>query len=145
MKKVIRSMVFETNSSSTNSVSITSKMLMCTQDDFNKWENGEILYNTENNSLISYESIRKNYQNNAMAAYKETCSKDKYRIPWEKLTLSLQNEWIEQYVKINCRTYLNYSQFKELYETVDIAKFVASNGVVIVAICGIDYESDYYD
>lgn len=143
MKKVIRSMVFETNSSSTHSVSITSKMLMCTQDDFNKWENGEILYNTENNSLISCESIRKNYQNNAMAAYKETCSKDKYRIPWEKLTLSLQNEWIEQYVKINCRTYLNYSQFKELYETVDIAKFVASNGVVIVAICGIDYESDY--
>lgn len=38
--KSVRSGVFETNSSSTHSLTI------CTGDDFKKWEAGELLYNT---------------------------------------------------------------------------------------------------
>lgn len=38
MKKVIRRGVFETNSSSTHSIT------MCSQEDYDKWEKGEVLF-----------------------------------------------------------------------------------------------------
>ena len=39
MKRQIRTSVFETNSSSVNSLTI------CTKDEWDKWENGELVFN----------------------------------------------------------------------------------------------------
>lgn len=146
MKKVSRPLVFETNSSSTCSVSITNNIIMCTQDDLNKWQIGELLYDTKNNSLITSKNIREEYQDKAIETYQEACKKDKYRTPWDKLEVSLQNEWVDQYIKSNCNNYLRYKELNTWYSQVDVSKFVASNGEIIVAVCVCDYETyDEYD
>lgn len=46
MKIQIRRGIFETNSSSTHSLT------MCTNDDFDKWKNGELVYNNYGDKLI---------------------------------------------------------------------------------------------
>ena len=143
MKKVIRSMVFETNSSSTDSISITNDIIMCTQDDFNKWKSGELLYNAKNNTLINPENIRKDYQNKAIETYQEACKKDKYRTPWDKLELSLQNEWIDKYKRDNFHNCLHYEELNDWYNQIEISKFIASNGEIIVAICLCSYNEGY--
>lgn len=49
--KVIRAGVFETNSSSTHSLCI------CTEEEFDKWKNGELYYDYYSDKLISLEKI----------------------------------------------------------------------------------------
>lgn len=49
--KVIRAGVFETNSSSTHSICI------CTQEEFDKWKNGELYYDYYSDKLIPPEKI----------------------------------------------------------------------------------------
>ena len=51
MKRQIRKHVFETNSSSVHSLT------MCTNEDFKKWENGEVLYWRENDEFATKEEI----------------------------------------------------------------------------------------
>ena len=51
MKKQIRRCVFETNSSSTHSIT------MCSEEDFTKWENGKVLYWTDGEMFGTREEI----------------------------------------------------------------------------------------
>ena len=53
MKIKIRRGVFETNSSSVHS------LVMCTDDDYNKWKRGEILYDKWANKLVTLEEAKK--------------------------------------------------------------------------------------
>lgn len=54
MKRRIRCGVFETNSSSTHSICI------CTKEDYDKWKNGEMLYDRYNEELVSLDDAAKN-------------------------------------------------------------------------------------
>lgn len=76
----IRSGVFETNSSSTHSLNI------CTEDEFNKWINGELLYddwneefveNSEGNKGKTYEEFGDSDWAEFFEKYFETPSGDK--------------------------------------------------------------------
>ena len=80
------------------------------------------------------------YIDEAIILYKETCKKDKYRILWDNLPVISQDEWIDQYIKSNYNNYLTYEAFEYSYFQVDIAKFVASNGEIIVSICACEYD-----
>lgn len=51
MKISIRKGVFETNSSSTHSLT------MCENDEFEKWKNGEVYYNDWNEKMISKKEV----------------------------------------------------------------------------------------
>ena len=53
MKIKIRRGVFETNSSSVHS------LVMCTDDDYNKWKAGEILYDKWESKLVTLEEAKK--------------------------------------------------------------------------------------
>ena len=53
MKIKIRRGVFETNSSSVHS------LVMCTDDDYNKWKRGEILYDKWAVKLVTLEDAKK--------------------------------------------------------------------------------------
>lgn len=54
----IRQGVFETNSSSTHSICI------CTQDEFNKFKNGEMVYNNWDEELVTEEEFEKMCKSN---------------------------------------------------------------------------------
>ena len=51
MKTIVRKGVFETNSSSTHS------MIMCTGEEYQKFEDGEMLVNMTDEELFSYDDI----------------------------------------------------------------------------------------
>ena len=53
MKRQIRRGVFETNSSSVHS------LVMCTDDDYNKWKSGEFLYDKWEAKLVTLEEAKK--------------------------------------------------------------------------------------
>lgn len=53
MKRQIRRSVFETNSSSTHSLCI------CTEDDYNKWINGQMVYDSYSEQLVDVTSENK--------------------------------------------------------------------------------------
>ena len=52
MKKSIRIGVFETNSSSTHSLCIVS------QEDYNKWKKGELIFDRNNETLITIDEMQ---------------------------------------------------------------------------------------
>jgi hypothetical protein len=65
MKRQIRRNVFETNSSSVHSISIASK------DDFDKWVNGELLYDSWSGEFATEESIKNRDDCEDFVSFKE--------------------------------------------------------------------------
>ncbi len=58
MKLSVRKGVFETNSSSTHSLT------MCSEDEFDQWKDGKLLYDTYNEELVSWEELFNTYREN---------------------------------------------------------------------------------
>ena len=56
MKRQIRRGVFETNSSSVHSLT------MCTQSDYDRWKNGELIYDYWDGKLISTDELDDDYE-----------------------------------------------------------------------------------
>lgn len=63
MKRVIRRGVFETNSSSTHSITMVSK------EEYDKWKNGELLYDNWHDKLV--EKTEENCEDEDFKAYDE--------------------------------------------------------------------------
>ena len=94
MKRQIRRGVFETNSSSTHSLT------MCTESDFEKWLNGELVWSRWNDKLVPITSkVRESMDNNE----------------GEYLTYDQFNDW----------DYLDYETFEQRFETPNNEKVIA--------------------
>lgn len=73
MKIQIRRGIFETNSSSTHSIT------MCTKDDYTKWKNGELIYDSIKEKLISISDEKyQNWKNNKDEEENEEYEDDDY-------------------------------------------------------------------
>lgn len=75
MKTQIRFGTFETNSSSTHSITITSK------DQFDKWVRGECYFQYKNNKFVSIEEGNKLRNEHAIIDGDEVVFDDYYSIP----------------------------------------------------------------
>lgn len=94
MKRQIRRGVFETNSSSTHSLT------MCTESDFKKWLNGELVWSRWSDELVPITSeVRESMDNNE----------------GEYLTYDQFNDW----------DYLDYETFEQRFETPNNERVVA--------------------
>lgn len=94
MKRQIRRGVFETNSSSTHSLT------MCTESDFEKWLNGELVWSRWDDELVPITSkVRESMDNNER----------------EYLTYDQFNDW----------DYLDYETFEQRFETPNNERVVA--------------------
>lgn len=63
MKRQIRRGVFETNSSSCHSLT------MCTQSDYDRWKNGELIYDYWDDKLISIDELDDDYEEGRYYTY----------------------------------------------------------------------------
>lgn len=63
MKRQIRQGVFETNSSSCHSLT------MCTQSDYERWKNGELIYDYWDGKLISTDELDNDYDDDRYYTY----------------------------------------------------------------------------
>ena len=87
----IRKGVFETNSSSTHSLTI------CTRDEYEKWINGQVLFDKDFNKFVKnitisskqYKDAENYYNRNKLAYYKD----------WEDLTDKEKQDYTVKYLK----------------------------------------------
>ena len=113
--KTIRIGTFETNSSSTHSIT------MCMESDFLKWQNGEMYWNRWNEELVPKEIVEKKFLKENTGVSKEDLDfKDKF----------------EEYLNDDDKTYYTYEEFNDYdymeYETY-ANKYNTPNGDTVVA------------
>lgn len=113
MKRQIRNSVFETNSSSVHSLT------MCTEDEYKKWENGEVWFNSYKRKFISPFDPKEKYADDL-----EQFDNDEEREDaiWEWLREDGVYQTSAEYFDRNCE----YAEgFEECYITPGGEKIVA--------------------
>lgn len=108
--KQIRRGVFETNSSSTHSITI------CSQEAYNEWKDGKLLFGDWNRDFIKAEELTPYDYECAKAKYES--SKGKYYKNWEELSAEDQKDYTTEYVLMNKKkkSYDEYLTYKEWYD-----------------------------
>lgn len=113
--RTIRIGAFETNSSSTHSIT------MCMESEFLKWKNGEMYWNRWNEELVPKEIVEEKFLKENIGVSKEDPDfKDK----------------LEKYLNDDDKTYYTYEEFNDYdyieYETY-ADKYNTPNGDTVVA------------
>ena len=138
MKKQIRRGVFETNSSSTHSLT------MCSKEDYDKWVNGEFMFDTYKDELVEMDiTITDSDKAEARNLYDR--KKDRYWKEWSQLSEEEVNEWYDKYMyenkKIDTYRYKTYDDFfeDEYLETYE-ERYTTKSGEEIVAFGHYGYD-----
>ena len=116
--KQIRRGCFETNSSSTHSLTI------CTEEEFEKWKSGELMFDSYNHELVEVNTkITEEEKENAKEYYED--SKKAFWKLWNQLSEEEIEAWYEKYMndfdKLDTYRYKTRNQF--LYESCDLETF----------------------
>lgn len=138
MKKQIRRGVFETNSSSTHSFT------MCSKEDYDKWVNGELMFDKYNETFVEVNTkITEEDKAEAKKYYER--NKTKYWKEWNQLSEEEVDEWYEKYMyeckKIDTYRYETYDDFfdDEYLETFE-DEYTTKSGEVIIAFGKYGYD-----
>lgn len=135
MKRQVRQGVFETNSSSTHSLTI------CTEDEYNKWKKGELLFdywdeefvNSADTSLTDdeKESVKEDYNKR----------KQKYWKDWEDLSEKEKEELYAEELKEKYSEAMTYDEWLDdsCLETY-VHNYTTPNGEKIVAFGRYGYD-----
>ena len=130
MKRQVRRGVFETNSSSTHSLT------MCSEEEFEAWKRGEVLfqeYGKEN--FISATKLSEHDKKMAQEDYEE--NKDDFHKDWNDLSEDTKQKYYMKYAEENdiidedAKTYNQYMNDGDL-ETF-VQRYTSKNGDKIVA------------
>ena len=122
MKRQIRQGVFETNSSSTHSIT------MCTKNEFDNWRNGKVYRNDG-----WWSGTTSNLKNKAFLTYDEAIELVKTTSYYKPIE---EGEDIGEYLK-EYEIY-SYENWGDYYET-DVNHYTTPNGEEIVAVCYYGY------
>lgn len=91
MKREIRRNVFETNSSSTHSLSI------CTEQEFEDWKAGKLLFDRWGERFILPYQLSDREKKSAALEY--TTNKEEYYKDWDELSNVQKEKWYSSYKK----------------------------------------------
>lgn len=136
MKRQIRRGVFETNSSSTHSLT------MCSEKDFNDWKAGKVLFDEYKEQFVFAKCMTNSQKNDAKEYYEAT--KDDYRKDWNDLSDGAKESYYTKYAKDNdlvdedAKTYDEYMIENDL-ETF-IETYTSKSGDKVVAFGEYGYD-----
>lgn len=137
MKRQIRRGVFETNSSSTHSLT------MCDEETFEKWKSGDLMFDKCAEEFIDSVPELSDEQKNEAKEYYEY-SMEKYWKQWNDLTDLEKEEWYGKYAKeeyIVPEDVVTYDQFMgDTYLECFINRYTTKNGDKVVAFGQYGYE-----
>lgn len=105
--KQVRNNVFETNSSSTHSLTI------CSEEEYQKWGRGEILYDDWNSEFVEPLKLTESDYTEARSRYED--AKNKYYKSWEELTDEERTEYTLEYITHNTNKYSRYLNRDQWY------------------------------
>ena len=89
--KQMRRNVFETNSSSTHSLT------MCSQSQFDDWKAGKVLFHYWKEIFVDVQEMTDEEKESAKSEYKEFCENKPYYKKWEDLSEDEVNQWYNKY------------------------------------------------
>lgn len=118
--RLIRSGVFETNSSSTHSLTI------CTEEEFEKWKNGEMWYDYDNERLLKKEIKITIDEEASKAKYIASHPKGYFYKTWEDLSDEEIKHWHESYLKsekAKIESNYDYQTYDQWYYHSDLETF----------------------
>ena len=120
MKK-IRNKTFETNSSSTHSIT------MCMESEFLKWKNGEMYWNRWNDELVPKEEVEKEMAKLREEFIADNPDFDENNEEWkEKLEQYInEDKMYYTYEEFNDYDYIEYETFVDTFETPQGEKVVS--------------------
>ena len=126
--KTIRRGVFETNSSSTHSITL------CSQEDYNKWESGEFYLNEGSGWASNSENKNKQFVTKEEAI--EILTNSKYPPDEDLTTLEIEEleEYFEEHEIYSSEYYFN-SELENFEET-----YTTPNGETVVAFGKYGYD-----
>lgn len=136
MKRQIRRGVYETNSSSTHSIT------MCSEEEFEQWKNGELLFDEwGSESFVKTNSLSDDDKKYAAQDYEN--NKDEFSKDWSDLSESAKEKYYIKYAKENnivdedAKTYEEW-RYGNLETFVD--RYTSKSGDEIVAFGKYGYD-----
>lgn len=136
MKRQVRRGVFETNSSSTHSLT------MCSEEEFEAWKRGEVLFQEYGSEkFFSANKLSNNDKKRAEEDYEE--NKDVFQKDWKDLSENAKQKYYTKYAKENdiidedAKTYEQYMNEGDLEPFVQ--RYTSKNGDKIVVFGGYGY------
>lgn len=136
MKRQIRCGVFETNSSSTHSLT------MCSEEEFEAWKRGEVLLKRWSGEFVKCTALTDQGKKNAEIEY--GYAKDSYWKDWEELSNAEKEKWYTKYAiehdlrDYNAKTYEEYMHNGSLETFVE--HYTSKSGDKIVAFGEFGYD-----
>lgn len=136
MKRQIRRGVFETNSSSTHSLT------MCSEEEFEQWKKGEVLFDEDDETFVKANDLSKKDKEYAAQDYED--NKDEYSKDWAELSETAKERYYTKYAKENdlidedAKTYDEWNDDYELETFVD--KYTTKSGDRVVAFGKYGYD-----
>ena len=135
----VRRMTFETNSSSTHSITI------CPQETYDKWRDGKVLFGDWNQDFIEAEELTPRDYEEAGIKY-EAC-KCKYYKGWNELSAEEKKEYTTEYVLRNKKKkdydeYLTYDEWRSRHDCLETytEHYTTKSGDKIVAFGYFGYD-----
>ncbi len=113
MKRQIRRGVFETNSSSTHSLTV------CTKDEFEAWKNGELLYDSWNDEFVKEQpkiELTEEEKEEVQKEYNKNRRNNKYMMTWDMLSDEDKQELYNEYIEENYDETESYTYDRYMYE-----------------------------
>lgn len=136
MKRQIRRGVFETNSSSTHSLT------MCSEEEFEQWKNGKVLFDEDGETFVKASELSNKDKEYAAQEYED--NKDEYSKDWSELSETAKERYYTKYAKENdfinedAKTYDEWNNDYELETFVD--KYTTKSGDRVVAFGKYGYD-----
>lgn len=119
MKRQIRRGVFETNSSSTHSLTI------CSAEEFEAWKDGELLFDDWGEEFVPAFSLDDSHKKMAKEEYEN--NKDEFSKDWKDLTENAKNKYYKKYVATH-NLIKNYAKtYNDYMHDYDLETFVSSH------------------
>lgn len=135
----IRKNVFETNSSSTHSIT------MCSQSQFDDWKAGKLLFDYWDRGFVSAKEMTEADKEDARDEYKQLYEGQSYYKKWEDLSEDEVNKWYNKYYSENCnhhnddlKTYEDYFDYDGLETFINY--YTSESGDEIVAFGKYGYD-----
>lgn len=116
--KQIRRNVFETNSSSTHSIT------MCSQSQFDDWKAGKILFDKWNDKFVT-KKLTEEDKRAAMEEYKDTYECQPFYKKWEELSEDEVNNWYNEYCTNKSDLYEDLVTYDEYFESYDLETYTS--------------------
>jgi hypothetical protein len=137
--KQIRRNVFETNSSSTHSIT------MCSQSQFEDWKNGKILFDDWNKEFVKAKELTTADKEDAKNEYKRLYEVQSYYKKWEDLSEDEVNKWYGKYYSENCNydndDLMTYSDYFNSYDLESYtSSYTSESGDKIIAFGKYGYD-----